>query len=165
MTEPFVVYQGTFDPFTQGHLAILKNALSLFGSVRVLLLVNPDKQPLFSLQERKEMIALATAGLAGVSIDSDSGLLVDYMRAHAVTRCVRGVRDEADASYEMKNHALSQQLYPALQTLLLSCDPALKEISSSRVKEACMQGHVPKEWICQQTLPFLRRKFPQVQFI
>ncbi|MBR3632180.1 MAG: pantetheine-phosphate adenylyltransferase [Elusimicrobiaceae bacterium] len=159
MKTPFVIYQGTFDPLTGGHLNIIKKALDLFGQVRVLLLVNPDKQPLFSVQERKGMIAAATADLPGVSIDSDSGLLVDYMRRHGVSVCVRGVRNAEDCAYELHNHALSRQLYPDIETLLLPCDPQWHEVSSSAVKAACAEGHLPSEWVPPVVLAALKKKF------
>ena len=165
MAEPFVVYQGTFDPFTQGHLAVLKEALHRFSAVRILLLVNPEKKPLFSVQERKEMIAAATAGLKGISIDSDTGLLVDYMRKHGVSVCVRGVRNEQDRIYELYNHQLSQALYPSLQTILLPCAVAWKEVSSSAVKKACEEGMLPTQWVSPKIVSFLKQKFPHLTLI
>ena len=159
MKTPFVIYQGTFDPLTNGHLNIIKKALDLFGHVRVLLLVNPDKQPLFSVQERKEMIAAATADLPGVSIDSDSGLLVDYMRRHGTSVCVRGVRNAEDRAYELHNHALSKQLYPDIETILLPCDPQWHAVSSSAVKAACTEGRLPSEWVPPAVLAALKKKF------
>ena len=165
MVGPFVVYQGTFDPFTNGHLDILKQALARFGAVRVLLLVNPAKKPLFSLHQRKEIIAAATVGLQGVSIDSDEGLLVDYMRKYGVTICVRGVRNQQDEAYEQHNHQLSHALYPALQTILLPCSPAYQAVSSSAVTAACRQGQLPRQWVSATTFSFLQKKFPHLQLI
>ena len=159
MSKRLVIFQGTFDPFTNGHLAVVKTALDWFGKVRILLLVNPDKKPLFSLEERKEMIAAATAHLPDVSVDSFEGLLVDYMRAHHVNICVRGVRNSTDAAYEMENHALSSRLYPALQTVLISCPPPLRKISSSAIKEQCQQGFFPSDGVPPEVLPFLQKKF------
>ncbi len=163
MKYPFVIYQGTFDPLTNGHLDIIKKALGLFGQVRVLLLVNPDKQPLFSVQERKDMIAAATADLPGVSIDSDTGLLVDYMRAHRAPVCVRGVRNAQDCAYELHNHALSHQLYPDMETILLPADPMWQEVSSSAVKAACARGQLPPAWVPAGVWQALEKKFPPKQ--
>lgn len=158
MSELPVIFQGTFDPFTNGHLDILQKALALFGQVRVLLLVNPDKKPLFSLEERKEMIARATQHLSGVSIDSSEGLLVDYMRTHHLTTCVRGVRNQTDAAYELYNAHLSKQLYPALTTCLIASSKATQAISSSAVKQAWAQGVCPENWVCSHIKnPFSRR--------
>lgn len=148
MSELPVIFQGTFDPFTNGHLDILQKALALFGQVRVLLLVNPDKKPLFSLDERKEIILHATQHLSGVSVDSSQGLLVDYMRARGLTVCVRGVRNQTDAAYELYNAHLSKQLYPPLTTCFIACAAELKTLSSSSIKEAWARGENPENQVC-----------------
>ena len=155
-----IIFQGTFDPFTNGHLEIVKQAHALFGQVRILLLVNPDKKPLFSIEERKKMISAATASIAQVSVDSYEGLLVDYMRAHGLTICVRGVRNAQDCVYELHNAHLSQALYPDLCTLFLPCSYTAKEISSSAVKTLCQTGHLPNNWVSPQIHRRLTEKFP-----
>lgn len=163
MNDTPVIFQGTFDPFTNGHLAVVKEALALFGAVRILLLVNPDKTPLFSVEERKQMIIQATAGLSGVSVDSFGGWLVDYMREHHLDACVRGVRDEADAAYELYNHHLSCQMYPELNSFLLPCPQNLQGISSSAVKAACEQGHLPAGWVPQPVQQKLQEKYGAIK--
>lgn len=157
-----VIYQGTFDPFTSGHLAVLKQALAVFGRVRILLLVNPVKQPLFSVEERKQMIAQVTAGLDGVDIDSSEGLLADYMRARNLRVCVRGVRNEADSAYELESHRLSQVFYPQLQTVFLPCEPVWQTISSTAVKTACAAGRLPAAWVPEAVAAQLKRKYPSL---
>lgn len=147
MNDAPVIFQGTFDPFTMGHLAMVKQMRELFGPVRILLLINPDKTPLFSVEERKQIILQAIAGLSGVSVDSYDGWLVDYMRARNLTVNVRGVRNGADATYELANHHISQKLYPALRTFLLPCPSCLRKISSSAVKQACASGQLPQGWV------------------
>lgn len=154
-----IIFQGTFDPFTTGHLEIVRRAHRLFGAVRVLLLVNPDKTPLFSVEERKEMIAAAVADLPGVSVDSYDGLLVDYMRARGLTVCVRGVRNKQDAAYELHNAQLSRALYPALHTLFFPCETARAQISSSAVKAACQTGQLPDGWVPPVVQKKLAEKF------
>lgn len=159
------VYQGTFDPFTQGHLSVLKSALSLFDEVVVLLLVNPAKKPLFSVAERREMISASVQGLKGVRVDADEGLLVDYMQKHGLQVCVRGVRNGQDAAYELQNHRLSQNLYPALQTLLLPCEPAFHALSSSAVKTACAGGSLSMNWVPAAVAEKLKEKYPGLVLI
>jgi len=154
-----IIFQGTFDPFTNGHLEIVKQARALFGEVRILLLINPAKTPLFSIEERKEMIAAAVADMPDVSVDSFEGLLVDYMRARDLTVCVRGVRNASDAAYELHNAHLSQALYPALHTFLLPCLSSYLPISSSAVKEACQAGHMPEQWVPAVVKTYLSKKF------
>ena len=147
MNKKTVVFQGTFDPFTLGHLYIVQDALAVFDKVIILLLVNPDKKPLFSLEERKEMILSSVEGLSGVEVDSYSGLLVEYMKEHGLHICVRGIRNEQDWIYEMKNHSLSKSLYPQLQTVFLSCSATASHISSSALKQACQDGKIPSKWV------------------
>jgi len=154
-----VIFQGTFDPFTNGHLAIVKSILQLFGSVRILLLINPDKTPVFSVQERKEIIQAATADLTGVSVDSFDGLLVDYMRARELNICARGIRNAADAAYEIRNAQLSQALYPSLCTLFFPCPSQWSQVSSSVVKGACQSGTFPTEWLPAGAQKIVARKF------
>ncbi len=161
MNKKRAVYQGTFDPFTNGHLSVLHQARALFEEVVVLLLVNPAKQPLFSLSERIEMVRQTVADLPGVMVDSSAGLLVEYMRPRGITFCVRGVRDGQDAAYELKNHTLSQSLYPPLQTLLLPCSAQWRQVSSSAVKAACAAGRLPKEWVPKPVACKLLEKYPK----
>lgn len=156
------VYQGTFDPFTSGHLSVLRSALALFDEVTVLLLVNPAKQPLFSLAERVELARQSVADLPGVTVDSFAGLLVEYMRPRGMTFCVRGVRNAQDAAYELKNHSLSQALYPPLQTLLLPCAPQWQAVSSSAVKAACACGRLPRAWVPPAVTRKLQEKYPKL---
>ena len=106
------------------------------------------------------MMTAAVADLTGVSVDSFSGLLVDYMRAHGLSVCVRGVRNAADAEYELHNAHLSQALYPELFTLFLPCPAMLKEVSSSAVKSACQKGNLPTNWVPTIVQNKLAEKFP-----
>lgn len=159
-----LIFQGTFDPFTNGHLALLRTARNLFGPVRVLLLVNEAKTPLFTLPQRLELVRACVAGLDGVSVDSSPGLLVDYMRAQGLTVCLRGVRNGADAAYELHNDALSRALYPALHTLLLACEPRWRGVSSSAVKAACQAGRIPAAWVPPPVQEALKKQFPGVVF-
>ncbi len=154
-----IVFQGTFDPFTNGHLEIVKKAHALFGAVRVLLLINPDKTPLFSVEERKEMIQLAVADIPNITVDSYEGLLVDYMRKHNLTICVRGVRNAEDAAYELHNAHLSQALFSSLYTFFLPSSDGFAEISSSAAKAACQTGRLPVDWLPPVVQQKLTEKF------
>lgn len=164
MSKRTAVYQGTFDPFTSGHLSVVRTALSVFDEVVVLLLVNPGKTPLFSVEERKEMIRGAVADSPNVRVESYDGLLADYMRLHGLTCCVRGVRNAADAAYELENHSLSRAFYPALQTLLLPCAPQWQSLSSSAVKAACACGRLPLGWVPSSIQQKLKEKYPNLVF-
>lgn len=165
MRKKIAVYQGTFDPFTKGHLSVVKEALSIFDEVGVLLLVNPAKKPLFSLQERKQMILDTLKGVDGVWVDSFEGLLADYMQDKGIRCCVRGIRNERDYAYELENHRLSQTFYPQLQTVFLPCQAQWECVSSGAVKTACACGKLPTEWVPDAVLKNLLKKFPHTQLI
>ena len=158
------VYQGTFDPFTSGHLSVVRTALTLFDEVIVLLLISPAKTPLFSVEERLDLIknTLQETGLQGVCVEAYEGLLADYMRQHAIICCVRGVRNERDTEYELENHRLSRVFYPELQTVLLPCELSCQDVSSSAVKAACAAGRLPAKWVPQAVAQALKKKFPSV---
>lgn len=165
MNKKIAVYQGTFDPFTNGHLAVLKDALSVFDEIGILLLVNPAKTPLFPVEERKQMILEAVKSIGHVWVESYQGLLVDFMQKKGIVCCVRGVRNERDYAYELENHQLSKKLYPQLQTLFLPCQPQWESVSSSAVKAACANGKLPKEWVPFGVAEKLLAKFPQTKLI
>ena len=165
MNKKIAVYQGTFDPFTNGHLAVLKDALSVFDEIGILLLVNPAKTPLFPVEERKQMILEAVKSIGHVWVESYQGLLVDFMQKKGIVCCVRGVRNERDYAYELENHQLSKKLYPQLQTLFLPCQPQWESVSSSAVKAACANGKLPKEWVPFGIAEKLLAKFPQTKLI
>ena len=147
MNKKTVIFQGTFDPFTCGHLAVVEDALKIFEEVIILLLINPEKTPLFSVSERKEMIEKTVAHLPGVRVDSFEGLLVEYMQEHGLHICVRGIRDEKDLRYEIKNHSLSKALFPELQTMFVPCRGGQDCVSSSVVKEEIQKGNLPQKWL------------------
>ena len=159
MNKKTAIFQGTFDPFTLGHLRVLQDALTVFDRVIVLLLINPEKVPLFSVEERKEMISKSVEDLSGVEVDSYQGLLVDYMKERDLYISVRGIRNEKDSIYEMKNHALSKAFYPPLQTLFLACPKENVAISSSTVKQMCNNGEIPANWVPFPVEEALRKKF------
>lgn len=165
MNKKIAVYQGSFDPFTNGHLSVVKDALSVFDEIGILLLVNPTKSPLFSVEERKQMILETVRSIGQVWVDSYQGLLVDFMQKKSIVCCVRGVRNERDYAYELKNHQLSKNLYPQLQTLFLPCQPQWESVSSSAVKEACVNGRLPKNWVPDAVAEKLLSKFPQTKLI
>lgn len=166
MKQKIAVYQGTFDPFTSGHLHILQAARGMFDEVVVLLLDNPVKRPLFSVQERTEMIVqtIQETSLSGVRVESDGGLLADYMRRHELIYCVRGVRNARDADFEMENHRLSRIFYPSLQTILIPCEASFSLVSSSSLKAACSVGRMPAAWAPLCVRKRLEKKYPSLVF-
>jgi pantetheine-phosphate adenylyltransferase len=133
---------GSYDPVTNGHLDIVSRALACFDRVIVAVLVNPGKQPLFSLEERIAMLKEATATLPGagqVEVDSFSGLLVDYARARQVTALVKGLRAISDFDFELQMAQMNYRL-AEVETMFMTTNPAYSYLSSSLVKDVASHG-------------------------
>jgi pantetheine-phosphate adenylyltransferase len=130
---------GTFDPVTNGHLDIVRRAAGLFDRVIVAVVENPSKQPLFSVQERVEMLREAVGELDNVEIESFSGLLVDHARGRGVTVIVKGLRAVTDFDYELQMAQMNRHL-GEVETCFVPTTPTWSYLSSSLVKEVARLG-------------------------
>ncbi len=142
-----VVFSGSFDPVTNGHLDLIKRAHTIFGAVVVVLCYNATKQARFSVQERMELLKESLSGLANVTVDSTPGLLADYMKAHGYTTLVRGLRSAHDWNHERTNAYFNKQFDPALETVFLPAGEKYQFLSSSAVKEAASYGADISAWV------------------
>jgi pantetheine-phosphate adenylyltransferase len=140
MRKTSAIYPGTFDPFTNGHLTLVERGLKLFDSLVVAVALNPQKAALFSVDERIALIQESVAGLDNVTVESFSGLTVDYARKKNVTAMIRGLRAVSDFEYELQLALMNRKLDRDLETVFLM--PALRYIflSSTIVKEAASFG-------------------------
>ncbi|RKP55407.1 pantetheine-phosphate adenylyltransferase [Cohnella endophytica] len=129
------VYPGSFDPVTFGHLDIIRRAAKQFDRVIVAVLNNTVKSPLFSVQERKELLAEVTRDLPNVEIDSFRDLLVRYMRSRQAQVIVRGIRSVTDFEYELQMASTNRQLDEGIETVFMMTNPKYSYLSSSIVKE------------------------------
>jgi pantetheine-phosphate adenylyltransferase len=134
------VYPGSFDPIKYGHLDIIERGARVFDKIIVAVLINSAKQPLFTLEERKEMIREATRGLEGVEVDSFDGLLVDYMRKKNARVILRGLRAISDFEYELQVASINRKLAEEVETLFLMSNNKHSFISSGMVKEVARYG-------------------------
>lgn len=134
------VYPGTFDPITQGHLDIVQRALTLFDRVIVLLALNSDKKPLFSAEERLEMITDAVSGMDQVQADQWSGLVVNYCRSVDAQAIIRGLRAVSDFEYEFQIALMNRKQWPPIDTVYLMPDEKYTYLSSSIVREVARHG-------------------------
>ncbi len=134
------VYPGSFDPFTNGHLAVLETAAQLFDKVIVAVLVNPGKTPLFSVEDRILQIQNATVGFDNVTVDQFQGLLVDYVRLAGAKVIVRGLRDASDYESEVRLAHMNRTMEPAVPTVFIPTHPEVSFISSSLVKQVAAHG-------------------------
>ena len=133
--EKTVAYPGSFDPITLGHLDLIKRALTVFDRVVVAVADNIEKQTIFSREERLQLVREATSGLAGVEIDSFSGLLVDYLHKKGVSTILRGLRAVSDFDYEFQMVLTNRRLAPDIETVLLMPREDYFFFSSTLIKE------------------------------
>lgn len=133
------VCPGSFDPITFGHLDIIKRASDHFDSIVVAVLENRTKSSFFSVTERIEMIRETVSDLSNVSVDSWSGLLVDYCKSNSITTIVKGLRAVTDFDYELQMAQLNLQA-SGVETMLMATAPAYSFLSSSVVKELAHYG-------------------------
>jgi len=134
------VYPGSFDPITSGHLDVIQRAAALFDDVTVAVLVNKNKKPAFSSEQRMDFIRRSTAHLPGVRVDSFSGLLVDYMKQVGANVVIRGMRALSDFEYEFQMAAMNAKLAKDIETIFLMTDISHSFLSSSMVKELVYHG-------------------------
>jgi len=134
------LYAGTFDPLTRGHLSVIERAARLFDRLLVVVAVNPGKQPLFSVEERVEMIREVTAPWPTVTCTSTEGYVVHLARTKGARYLVRGVRGATDVTAELTLADLNHGLAPEIETVFIPAHPELSEVSSSRLKELAARG-------------------------
>lgn len=138
--QKLVIYPGTFDPPTNGHLDLIQRASAVFAHVVVAALRNDEKAPLFSFDERMQMLREATADLDNVSVDGFDGLLVDYARKRDSRLILRGIRAISDYEYELQMALMNRQLLPGLETVFIPAAEQYSYLSSRLVKEVNRLG-------------------------
>ena len=135
MTKRIAVYPGTFDPLHNGHLYIIERCRPLFDEVVVAVLFNDQKQPLFSVDERMEIIRSLLDGNADCRVESFSGLLVDFMDRIGARAVVRGLRAVSDFEYEFQMALMNRRLNPRVETVFMMPKEDYSYLSSRLVKE------------------------------
>ena len=134
------VYAGSFDPVTNGHMDIIRRARDVFGAVIVLVMPNACKRPLFTAQERVELLRQALQGEENVRVESAEGLLTDYLKKNGLKVLVRGLRGGGDLEHELANAFYNKQFYASAETVFLPGRPEYAFLSSSAVREAFSYG-------------------------
>jgi pantetheine-phosphate adenylyltransferase len=133
------IYPGSFDPITMGHLDIIERSAKLFDEVIVAVLLNIDKRPMFSTEERVEMIEQA-AQWSNVRVSTFDGLLVQYATEQGAQVIVRGIRAVSDYEYELQMALMNRRLEPAVETVFLMAAEAYSYLSSRLIKEVFKLG-------------------------
>ncbi|MBS5282272.1 MAG: pantetheine-phosphate adenylyltransferase [Clostridiales bacterium] len=129
------VYPGSFDPVTLGHGDIIERTSKMFDKVIIGVLNNRAKSPLFTVQERVELLQEVTAGLANVEVQSFEGLLIDFVRKNGANVVVRGLRAITDFEYELQMAQTNRVIAPEIDTIFLTTNLKYSYLSSSIVKE------------------------------
>jgi pantetheine-phosphate adenylyltransferase len=134
------IYPGSFDPITNGHLDLIQRGSRLFDRLIISVLRNEAKEPLFSAEERIEMLREVVDGYPNIEVDSFLGLLVDHAARHSATVLLRGIRAVSDYEYELQMAVMNRRLNPGLETVFLLANEAYSFVSSRLVKEVFSLG-------------------------
>ena len=153
------IYPGSFDPITNGHLDLIERGLKIFDEIIVAIAINPVKQPLFTIDERVEMIREVLKDHPRVRIDHFTGLLVDFVRAQGTNVIMRGLRAVSDFDYEFQLALMNRRLAPEIETVFLMTSLKWVFLSSSILKEAVSLGGVLQDIVPPFVIQKLREKF------
>ncbi|SMY37006.1 Phosphopantetheine adenylyltransferase [Photobacterium malacitanum] len=157
-----VIYPGTFDPITNGHLDLIERAAAMFDHVIVGVAFNPTKKPLFTLEERVDLAQQITAHLPNVEIVGFSGLLVNFAQEHRANILVRGLRAVSDFEYEFQLANMNRRLMPELETVFLTPAEENSFISSTIVKEVALHKGDVSQFVDPIITQALLAKFTQI---
>ncbi len=140
MSEILAIYPGSFDPMTNGHLDLIERGSQLFDRLVVAVLTNLEKQPLFTVEERVAMLQQVTGAMQNVTVDTFSGLLVDYARRKKARAILRGIRAFSDYEVELQMALMNRKLEPDVETVFLMPAESYTYVSSRLVKEIFRHG-------------------------
>lgn len=152
------IYPGSFDPLTNGHLSIIQRALQMFDRVIVAVAVNPKKVPLFSEEERKQLILEACPD-SRVEVDAFHGLLVEYANRRGVNVLLRGLRAVSDFEYEFQLANMNRKLAPGIETVFMMTGEDYFYVSSQLVREVASFGGNVEGLVPPNVLKVLRAKY------
>ncbi|MDO5707703.1 MAG: pantetheine-phosphate adenylyltransferase [Andreesenia angusta] len=154
-----VIYPGSFDPITNGHIDIIERCSKKFNRVIVSVLNNSSKETLFTVEERVDMIEKSLEGYDNIEVDSFSGLLIDYAKEKEAKLIVRGLRAVSDFEYEMQMALINKSLYQDLETFFFIASSKYSFLSSSVVKEVSSHGGDVKDLVPDIVEKALNEKF------
>jgi pantetheine-phosphate adenylyltransferase len=159
MKKRVAVYPGSFDPVTSGHIDIIQRASEIFDSIIVAVIINPEKKPLFDIDERIKMLKEAAKGFGNVEIDSFDGLLIDFAEKMKASIIIRGLRAVSDFDYEFQMALTNRKMDPKIETVFLMTDYKHSFLSSSLVKQIARLGGDISELVPASVKTYLKKKF------
>lgn len=166
MTDRIAIYAGSFDPLTNGHLDVLKASLAVADIIYAAIGIHPGKAPLFSFDERLELIDKACRSELGsnaerVKVVAFDGLVIDAARSNGASIMIRGLRDGTDLDYEMQMAGMNETMAPELQTVFLPASPSVRTITATLVRQIASMGGDIAPFVPAVVAPALRAKFPK----
>ena len=164
MTARIALYAGSFDPLTNGHLDVLKASLTVADTVFAAIGIQVAKQPLFSIEERVELIDAVSASEFGrdaarIKVVSFDGLVIDAARKHGASIMIRGLRDGTDLDYEMQMAGMNETMAPELQTVFLPASPSVRTITATLVRHIASMGGDIRPFVPAVVAEALHKKF------
>ncbi len=157
---PVAIYPGSFDPLTNGHLSLIQRGLSMFDRVVVAIATNPKKTPLFTMDERKQLVREACPD-PRIEVDSFEGLLVDYVQKKGAQVILRGLRAVSDFEYEFQMANMNRTLAPNIETVFMMTGEDYFYISSQLVREVASFGGNVQSLVPANVFQKLQGRFPK----
>ena len=152
------IYPGSFDPVTSGHLNIIRRAAKIFDKLVVCVMVNAGKNPMFSLEERVDLISRVTRDIPNVEVDCSSELLANYAKRRGIGVIVKGLRAGSDFENEFQMALINHKINPELDTMFLTAESQYMYLSSSTVKELGSYGVDLSDFLPEQIIPDFEKK-------
>lgn len=157
------IYPGSFDPITLGHLDIIERSSKLVDKLIIGVLVNSSKSPLFSNEERVDLIKKATSHIPNVEVVSYNGLLVDFAKERQADILIRGLRAVTDFEYELQLAQINKKLYPQVETIFLATNVNYAYLSSSVVREVAKYGGDIKQFVPETIVQSVYDKYTTIR--
>lgn len=163
MNHSHALYPGSFDPIHNGHLDVIERAARMFQSLRITVFVNSSKAPLFSAEERVELVRAATRHIPGVTVEQSRDLLVRYAEAQGFGIVIRGLRAVLDFDYEFQIALMNRKMAPGVETIFMLTSEHHAYLSSTLVKELARYGADVSELVPAPVASALIQKFSQTE--
>lgn len=151
-----VILPGSYDPVTLGHLEVIKRASALYDEVYAVVFVNPDKEYLFSLEDRVKMLILATDGLDNVKVSSSNGYVIDYMRERGIEKIIKGYRNGTDLEYEKKQAEYNLK-FGGYETEFWLADEKFRDVSSTKARKIIAESGDLSELLPESVIEYIRK--------
>ena len=157
------IYPGSFDPITSGHLNIIQRAAKIFDRLIVCVMVNSSKSPMFSQQERVEMIRSVVGDLPNVEVDSSSALLAEYAKEKESCVIIKGLRAGSDFENEFQMALINHKINPSLDTMFLTAEHQFMYLSSSTVKELGCYDVDLSDFLPESIIPVFKQRIADIR--